>query len=67
MSDVDGVLLVVDSGLNFGPGDDFVIEKIKNVTCPIFIVFNKIDLTDIRKITALKEIYKERIKPINYD
>lgn len=61
MSDVDGVLLIVDAGVNFGPGDDFVIEKIKNVKCPIFIVFNKIDLTNINKITTLKEIYKEKL------
>ena len=61
MSDVDGVLLVVDSGVNFGPGDEFVIEKIKNVECPIFVVFNKIDLTNINKITALKETYSEKI------
>ncbi len=61
LSDVDGVLLVVDAGVNFGPGDDFVIEKIKNVKCPILVVFNKIDLTNIHRITALKQIYSEKI------
>lgn len=61
LSDVDAVVLVVDAGVNFGPGDEFLLEKIKNVKCPIFLVFNKIDLTDIIKITKLKAIYKEKL------
>lgn len=61
MEEVDAVILVVDAALNFGPGDEFLLEKIGNVSCPIFVVFNKIDRTNIVKITNLKEIYKEKI------
>ena len=61
LSDVDAVVLVVDSGVNFGPGDEFLLEKIKTVKAPIFLVFNKIDLTDIVRITKLKDIYKEKL------
>lgn len=61
LSDVDAVVLVVDAGQSFGPGDEFLLEKIKNVKAPIFLVFNKIDLTDIVKITKLKEIYSEKL------
>lgn len=56
--DVDAVILVVDAGQNFGKGDEFVIEHV-NVKVPLFIVFNKIDTTNILKITALKDKYKE--------
>lgn len=61
LSEVDGVVLVVDAGVNFGPGDEFLLEKIKTVKAPIFLVFNKIDLTDIVKITKLKQIYQEKL------
>jgi GTP-binding protein Era len=56
--DVDVVILVVDAGEAFGTGDEFLIEHI-NINTPLFIVFNKIDTTNILKITALKEKYKQ--------
>lgn len=59
INDVDAVILVVDAGEKFGPGDTFLVDKIKDVKSPLFIVFNKIDLTNVVKITELKEKYKE--------
>lgn len=59
LSDVDAVILVVDAGEKFGPGDSFLIDKIKDIKTPLFIVFNKIDLTNIVKITELKQKYQE--------
>lgn len=59
LSDVDAVILVVDAGEKFGPGDSFLIDKIKDIKTPLFIVFNKIDLTNIVRITELKQKYQE--------
>ena len=56
--DVDAVILVIDSGQIFGSGDEFVIEHI-DVSVPLFLVFNKIDTTDVIKIDKLKTKYKE--------
>lgn len=61
IEEVDVVILVVDASLSFGPGDEFLLEKINNVNCPLFVVYNKIDRTDIIKITKLKEIYHEKL------
>ena len=61
MEEVDAVILVVDASLNFGPGDEFLLEKIKDVNAPIFVVYNKIDRTDIIKITKLKETYADKL------
>ena len=61
LEEVDAVILVVDASLNFGPGDEFLLDKINGVTCPIFVVYNKIDRTDIVKITKLKDTYLEKI------
>ena len=39
LSDVDAVILVVDAGEKFGPGDSFLIDKIKDIKTPLFVVF----------------------------
>ncbi len=59
--DADAILFIVDSSKEYGLGDDFLIEKIKDMKCPIIIVFNKIDLVNILQITELKEKYKEKL------
>ncbi|MCD8204165.1 MAG: GTPase Era [Coprobacillus sp.] len=59
--DADAILFIVDSAKEYGLGDDFLIEKIKDMKCPIILVFNKIDLVNILEITALKEKYKEKL------
>lgn len=41
---VDAVLVVVNANEKIGPGDRFVIDKIKNIEVPVFLLINKIDL-----------------------
>ena len=59
INDVDIILLVVDISLNLGPGDKFVIDKLKDINKPVILVLNKID--KIRKETILNKIneYKD--------
>lgn len=57
--DVDVSILVVDAGVPFGPGDQFLIEHLDIHNTPLIIVFNKIDNTRLDKINKLKEIYRE--------
>lgn len=57
--DVDVSILVVDAGVPFGPGDQFIIEHLDIHNTPLIVVFNKIDNTRLDKITKLKDIYKE--------
>lgn len=44
LSDVDMILLIVDGTSPFGAGDEFVINQLKNVDTPVYLVVNKIDL-----------------------
>lgn len=44
LSDVDMILLIVDGTSPFGAGDEFVINQLKNVETPVYLVVNKIDL-----------------------
>ncbi|MCH5171667.1 MAG: GTPase Era [Erysipelotrichales bacterium] len=56
--DVEAIILLVDASLEFGEGDQYLIDHIQS-NAPIFIVFNKIDLTNIDLITRLKAKYRE--------
>lgn len=44
LTDVDMILLIVDGTSPFGVGDEFVINQLKNVNTPVYLVVNKIDL-----------------------
>lgn len=44
LSDVDMILLIVDGTSSYGAGDEFVINQLKNVDTPVYLVVNKIDL-----------------------
>lgn len=59
LRDVEAMVLLVDSSVPFGDGDRFLIERIKDSKIPMFIVFNKIDLTNLSLIESIKKEYKE--------
>jgi GTP-binding protein Era len=44
LSDVDLILLIIDGTRNYGKGDEFVLELLKKMSTPVFLVVNKIDL-----------------------
>lgn len=47
-TDVDAIVVVLDA-LRIGQEDYKIIEKFKNVKCPVFLVINKIELTNYEK------------------
>jgi len=59
--DVDAVVLVVDVSVPFGKGDEYLLEKL-SIDCPLLVVFNKIDQTNVLRAEAIKEKYKEHFK-----
>ncbi len=56
LREVDAIILVVDAGLPFGPGDAYLIDKLPKHD-HILVVFNKIDTTTFPLVTMLKETY----------
>jgi len=61
IEDTDVILFVVDISEAFGPGDKFVIEKLKNIEKPVILVLNKIDRVTkeviMKKILQYKDMY----------
>lgn len=61
IDDVDIILFVVDGSVSIGPGDRFVIDKLKDVDKDVILVINKIDkMTNeyiMKKILEYKDLY----------
>lgn len=57
---IDAVILLVDGGNPFNEEKDLpLLKTLTNLECPFFVVFNKIDLTNIFLINNLKKKYQE--------
>ena len=61
LKEVDAVLFMVNVSEKRGPGDDFIIEKLKGIKTPIFLVLNKIDLVTPEVLLERVESYKEAL------
>jgi len=51
--------LLIDATLKFGHGDQFVLETLKNISTPIFLLINKVDIVKKEKILLLIDKYKD--------
>ncbi|AUC70137.1 GTPase Era [Listeria monocytogenes] len=57
--EVDLIYFVIDASTGFGRGDEFIIEKLKNVQTPVFLLINKIDLIAPEDLFKLIEQYRD--------
>jgi GTP-binding protein Era len=60
LREVDLVLYVVDAAEVFGSGEEFIIEKLKDTTTPVFLVINKIDKIEPDKLLAVIDTYRTK-------
>ena len=58
--EVDVLGLVVDVTEAPGQGDRFVLDLVKNVTSPVFLILNKIDLIRKSRLLPIMQQYSER-------
>lgn len=57
--EVDVILFLVDSDINKGPGDKYILEMLKNVSTPKLLVINKIDKMEPEAFRKIYETYDE--------
>lgn len=61
IDDVDVILFLVDASEALGSGDQYILEKLKGVDKPVFLILNKIDKIPreriLEKITEYKDLY----------
>ena len=59
MDNVDVILFTMDVTKPFGKGDNIILEKIKDLNKPVFLILNKVDLIDKNKLLELISKYVE--------
>lgn len=66
---VDLIYYIIDGFEDFGKGDNFVADKLKNVKIPVFLVINKVDKMDkdklLEKVAELSSFEFTEIIPIS--
>lgn len=58
LGEVDAILFLVNVDEKRGPGDNFILEKLKNVSSPVFLVLNKIDLIHPDELLPIIDDYQ---------
>lgn len=61
LAEVDAVLYVVAANEKRGPGDDFIINHLKDIKQPIYLVVNKIDTVNPNDLPEIVAQYKDAL------
>ena len=59
VSDVDAVLYLVEPETKIGPGDQYILEMLKNCGTPVILIINKIDLLPKEEILLTIAAYQK--------
>ena len=70
IDDVDIICFLIDAKAGFGKGDNFILEKLKNIDKPVILIINKIDGLSkeevFLKINEYKNLYDfKEIVPVS--
>ncbi|MCO5509431.1 GTPase Era [Enterococcus hirae] len=70
LREVDAVLFMISADQKRGRGDDFIIERLKNVQSPVYLIINKIDKVHPDELLGIIEDYSaqmpfEQVVPIS--
>jgi GTPase len=55
----DAVCLLIDAGEKFGHGDEYVLEVLRRVKTPVFLLINKVDIVRKDKVLPIIDHYKD--------
>ncbi len=60
LREVDLILYVIDADAKFGPGEQFIIDRLKDTKTPVFLIVNKIDKVSRDALLEIIASYRER-------
>ena len=63
---VDLIYLVIDGSVPFGKGDEYVLNVVKNAHLPVFLILNKVDKMDQKKIIKNLQSWQQRFDFAEY-
>ena len=55
----DVICLLIDATQSYGHGDEFVLETLRQVTKPVFLLINKVDIIRKDKVLLIIDKYKD--------
>ncbi|CAM3054848.1 GTPase Era [Lactiplantibacillus plajomi] len=61
LGEVDAVLFMINADERRGAGDNFIIDRLKNVKKPIYLVINKIDQVHPDHLLEIMDQYKDAL------
>ena len=61
LREVDAVLFMISADQKRGRGDDFIIERLKNVQSPVYLIINKIDKVHPDGLLGIIEDYSAQM------
>lgn len=61
LNEVEIVLFMVNASEKRGPGDNYILDRLKNVESPVFLVINKIDEVHPDELLPIIEDYKSEM------
>jgi GTPase len=59
LREVDLILFLIDASEKLGAGDEFIIEKLREVKTPVYLVINKIDKVHPEDLLPIIEQYRQ--------
>ena len=59
LNEVDIVLWLIEPDTIIGPGDLYIIEQLKQVKTPVFLIINKIDTIAKEQVLEIIDTYKD--------
>src|SRR5690625_2974478 len=62
LHEVDIVLYIIDATQSFGPGEAFIIERLKEIDTPVFLLINKIDKINPNDLLTVIDTYRTKLK-----
>ncbi|AST98090.1 GTPase Era [Shouchella clausii] len=60
LREVDLILYVVEADAKFGPGEQYIIERLHETKTPVFLLINKIDKVSPEELLKVIDLYKDR-------
>lgn len=60
LNEVDVIMFMINAEEGYGRGDQFILDRLQNVSNPVFLIINKIDQVHPDQLLPLIEQYKDK-------
>lgn len=59
LREVDAIMFMISADQKRGPGDNFILERLKNQNVPVYLIINKIDKIHPDELLAIIDDYRQ--------